>query len=800
MFSLFLTYISLAFAAPAQGGKVVSELNQPPALIKQVRLHYPPEALAQQLHGDVIVIVTVDETGSIKKVEIESGLEVFHQEALTAARRLKFHPAIKDGVPVVAQTRVVFHFAPHMHEEEDGDFSIVVEAASVHEKKMQATETISEEELERKLSLDLSRTISEVAGVQFSSGNSDNAKPIIRGQTERRLLILQDGIRHASQKWGVDHAPEIDPFFASEIEVVKGASGVRYGADAIGGVVLLNPPELVEIEGIQGKILSAYSANGNKGYGAGRVDGAKGSSAFRVEGNYSSSADIHTPDYLLGNTASQVWNLGGAFQQVFGEHTIRGNIRHYQNQAGVFYGIQNSTVEGFQAQLDQSQPAQASNWNRDRAIDKPYQDVAHFLSSLHWNFPLLGWFDTELIYAFQRNHREEYEQSRKSVTAAQYDFQLHTHSLDLHFEQYHLMLGTAEWENQFGFSGRFQKNVYQGLPLIPNFRNYTGGVYAIERLIFPAGALELGVRGDLQSQESFLGKRDFQAHVRQGTLSEQICTLDNELAYCPASYSALSSSLGGLWQLIPNHLELKLDLSLANRFPNADELYMLGTAPTFPIFAFGDPTLDKERQLGVSPSFGFQTHWLSGEASGFSSWIADYIYFAPERTPDGSLAYEVTIRGAYPRYRYSPIPAYFYGADGSFTLGPELPVSLQAVGSLVRGRNQDTGDFLVGIPSDRLLVHLRWEKENWGQARLTSELVREQSLVDEKLDFAPAPDGYMILHATVSKELMIGENEGSISLIGTNLLNQSYRNYNSLLRYYADEKGRDIRLALRYIF
>jgi iron complex outermembrane receptor protein len=247
-------------------------------------------------------------------------------------------------------------------------------------------------------------------------------------------------------------------------------------------------------------------------------------------------------------------------------------------------------------------------------------------------------------------------------------------------------------------------------------------------------------------------------------------------------------------------VELKLDLSLANRFPNADELYVLGTSPTFPVFAFGAPNLSKERQLGLSPSVGFQSRWITGELSGFSNWIEDYVYFSPELAADGSLAYEVTIRGAYPRYNYGPISAWFYGADGSVTLAPERPVSFQAVVSVVRGRNQDASVFLVGIPSDRLLLNLNAEKEDWGRAQLSTELVAKQSLVDESLDFAPTPDGYVLLHASVSKDWMLGGNQGTLSLYGSNLLNQSYRNYMSLLRYYADEKGRDIRLALSYQF
>src|SRR5690606_7376274 len=56
-----------------------------------------------------------------------------------------------------------------------------------------------------------------------------------------RVLILNNGLRQEGQQWGAEHAPELDPFVAQTITVVKGAEGVRYGSDAIGGVVLLEP-------------------------------------------------------------------------------------------------------------------------------------------------------------------------------------------------------------------------------------------------------------------------------------------------------------------------------------------------------------------------------------------------------------------------------------------------------------------------------------------------------------------------------------------------------------------------------
>lgn len=70
-------------------------------------------------------------------------------------------------------------------------------------------------------------------------------------------MIINNGLRQEGQQWGSEHAPEIDPFIAKRMTVVKGASGVRYGADAIGGVILVEPDELPTQGKISGEINTA---------------------------------------------------------------------------------------------------------------------------------------------------------------------------------------------------------------------------------------------------------------------------------------------------------------------------------------------------------------------------------------------------------------------------------------------------------------------------------------------------------------------------------------------------------------
>src|SRR3546814_6402924 len=77
------------------------------------------------------------------------------------------------------------------------------------------------------------------------------AKPVIHGLHSNRILILNNGIRQEGQQWGSEHAPEIDPFIAKRITVVKGAETIRFGPDAMGGVVIVEPSELDRKSGIK---------------------------------------------------------------------------------------------------------------------------------------------------------------------------------------------------------------------------------------------------------------------------------------------------------------------------------------------------------------------------------------------------------------------------------------------------------------------------------------------------------------------------------------------------------------------
>jgi len=108
MLVLLFTSFSWAQAPSETASQVV-----PPVVLTHVDAIYPPSALAERRHADVILIVTVDADGHVSNAEVaSSGGEDLDQAAIIAVRQWTFIPAKRDGKPVASRIRIPFHFAP----------------------------------------------------------------------------------------------------------------------------------------------------------------------------------------------------------------------------------------------------------------------------------------------------------------------------------------------------------------------------------------------------------------------------------------------------------------------------------------------------------------------------------------------------------------------------------------------------------------------------------------------------------------------------------------------------------------
>ena len=252
---LCLQVLCLLF--PAEGNSASSAEPEP---LDEVAAPYPEKALVRGVHGDVVVEVEIDDTGRVVSVVVVEGHALLVEAAVKAARAVRFEPARDSlGQAISGRTQLVYSFGPHadtVHEKVD-----VVAEREQPEDDPRAVVLLNTEELKQKRGVDLATTLENVPGVVIARGMAAATKPVVRGQPERRLLLIEGGVRHENQKWGVDHAPEIDPAGAGTIRVLKGPAGVLHGPDAVGGVILVEPAPMPFQPGVSGGVDFYFSQN-----------------------------------------------------------------------------------------------------------------------------------------------------------------------------------------------------------------------------------------------------------------------------------------------------------------------------------------------------------------------------------------------------------------------------------------------------------------------------------------------------------------------------------------------------------
>jgi periplasmic protein TonB len=84
--------------------------DEPPRLVKQTPLTYPPAAFDQGIEGTVRVELVIDEEGKVARAEVRESVPELDAAAVAAMRQWLFTPARKAGKPIVTVVSVPMDF------------------------------------------------------------------------------------------------------------------------------------------------------------------------------------------------------------------------------------------------------------------------------------------------------------------------------------------------------------------------------------------------------------------------------------------------------------------------------------------------------------------------------------------------------------------------------------------------------------------------------------------------------------------------------------------------------------------
>ncbi|MEL6277155.1 MAG: TonB-dependent receptor plug domain-containing protein, partial [Bacteroidota bacterium] len=257
--------------------------------------------------------------------------------------------------------------------------SVIVEAESSQSNLQSITTTkISSADIAASGTESLGDAVSKITGVSTLRSGQNVVKPIIHGLHSNRVLTINNGIRHEFQNWGEDHAAEIDLASVDEIEVIKGAATVRFGPDALGGVILTNPAKMELSTPLNGKVRLIGRSNGRAGRG--EVELRKGFKwlSFMAGGGHTKQGDLRAPNYFLTNTGKEESSYYGGFRiHPFAELDIEGYYSHVDQKLGILSGSIFGNLEDIERAITIDTPFFTMPFSYD--IGKPRQETQHDL-------------------------------------------------------------------------------------------------------------------------------------------------------------------------------------------------------------------------------------------------------------------------------------------------------------------------------------------------------------------------------------------------------------------------------------
>lgn len=652
---------------------------------------------------------------------------------------------------------------------------------------------LTAKQLEQSKGLSLAEALSKLNGVNMLQTGATISKPVIHGLHGTRLLTINNGVRQEGQQWGNEHAPEIDPFIADRMVVIKGVDELKYGSDAIAGVVLVNPKALRYLPGSYAEFNTGYFTNNRQYVASGMFEQqlkTLPAFSYRIQGTFKKGANMATPNYRLNNTAMQEAN----FSLTAGWKKERYDIETFYSQFNTKIGIAAAshlkTPTDLNNAIHAERPDAIYLGENSYAFNRPYQQVLHRLFKAKANFKSgFGKFNAQ--FAAQYNNRKEYDVVRDAANkGAQLRLSVLTLSEDLSWEHpaYRNFSGTI------GIAAIQQDNSYGGNYFIPAYLSNTYGGYWIEKWSKHQWEVQAGIRYDNK------------------TVNTTRYPYNQQPIKHNFKYSTTGASLHTVFKAT-DHLKFNAGVTLATRAPYVNELLSDGVHQGTAFYETGFieryattiPDIKPEQSFNMVAGANFSNHskTFTAELTLYSNYINRFIYLQP--MPLDTVA---TISGRFPHAVWKQTNARLSGLDISINYKLSNYVSLNARSSILRAYNRSLGDWLIGMPSDRVSGEVTYNFKESGKfsdsyIALEVPIVFKQTRVpDESIhgpqDYKAPPAGYTLLNLNASTTINISKNlPVTIGISARNLLNKSYREYLNSFRYFADEMGRNIGIRLK---
>lgn len=629
----------------------------------------------------------------------------------------------------------------------------------------QSTLSVSSLDLLIRSSSNISNTLNFQPGISIRSNGIATSRPIIRGFSNNRILILENGLRMGDlSNTSDDHGISNDGSTAERLEVLRGPASLLYGSNALGGVINIITEAIPRYipDQFDGNI-NISSSTVNKEF-SGSGDFHYGVNDFAFHANYFRRK---TANFIGGNGIdvensdqfSTGYQLGFSFIPSFGLGGL--SFTSYNTK----YGIPIKTEEEFFNPENYESPDPVD-------IEMNKKEIRFLLESSHIN-SFIKSFSLKAGYQ-NYDHKEILKKSGEVET----EFGLKTFSADLSFKHAPVL---DNLRGVFGIYLLNQNYVIEGDEAFTPDADYFGiAGYFVEQIKMGKFNLQFGARLEKNVVK-----------IPESIISGQ--TLPSE----EKDYNSLSASMGIVYNL---NEEISFFANVANAFrsPTIEELSSYAIHGATGTFDIGNRSLVNEKNIGLDFGFRLRKYHHLVELSGYYNRMKDFIFRAPTDlfyNPESNAPFNNSGDG-FPVYRYRQSEAELFGFELKAQYEITRQISITAIMDYTRGNQVSGSTPLPQMPPLRFSVEPRYADDDYWFG-LNWKLVADQSNVAL---FESPTKGYGLVDLYIGTKILSGKSYHIVNLRAENLFNQEYRDHLSSIKDFSLMPGRNVKLSYKFLF
>jgi len=638
----------------------------------------------------------------------------------------------------------------------------------------QSLTTFSGEELAEILEGSIGETVAREPGVRSSSFGTAVGRPVIHGLGGARVKTTQDRIDSLDVAvTSPDHAVSVEPFIASRVSILKGASTLLYGSGAIGGVVDVETgrvPTQIPDNAIGGKAEVRVADNADAHTGAFRLDGKFSDSvAWHVDG-FTREADEYEIPETDGVSLNPDGDLLGSFLESDGGAIGISTLGEWGH-----VGLSVSRIEGFYGLLGGEEEEEEGEEGEEGEEEAP-------------------------LIVFE----EGFETATIDLEQTRFDLDGRINQPFAGVKQIDFRLGVNDYEHlEIEASGEagtvFENDAWEARASLTHesIAGFTGtfGLQLGDREFSAIGAEAFIAPTDTQSIAAFwVGERQFQGFDLEAGIRFENVDHEPENSEVPdIDFSTVSASVGFVVP-VKEATRVSALFDYSSRAPTIEELFSDGPHLATQTFEIGDINLDEESAASISLSVNHESENFAVNATLYHNEFDGFIYQENIGLIEDGL----------PVLVYEQDDASFTGLDFEIVAhlfkinnsDLDLGLTYDRVSARLDSSANVENRNLPRIPSDRFGAYLAWKGQGWN-AKLNYSRVSTQ---DQTAEFEAVTEGFDDVSLRIGRELKVADSQLTVYFQGRNLTDDVQRNHTSFVSQIAPAPGRRLELGVQFTF